>query len=83
MQESEQKLLQALVDLETAVQSMATTKPNLTAMFERIDTLGRELPKGTDPVLLHYLNKKSYQKARMFLQGRETENKMGSCRHLE
>ena len=85
MQESEQKLLNALVDLESAVQSMATSnpKPDLKAKFERIDVLTRELPKGTDPQLLHYLQKKSYQKARLFLQGRDSENTMGSCRHLD
>jgi hypothetical protein len=76
MQESEKKLLNALLDLETAVQSMPTAnpKPDLRAKFERIDALTGELPKGSDPQLLHYLSKKSYQKARLFLQGRDAEN---------
>ena len=84
MQESEQKLLDALLDLEAAVQSMATAnpKPDLRGRFAQIDVLTRDLPKGTDPQLLHYLNKKSYQKARLFLQGRDAENTMGSCGHV-
>ena len=84
MQESEKKLLNALLDLEAAVQSMPTAnpKPDLRARFEQIDALTRELPKGADPQLLHYLNKKSYQKARLFLQGRDAENTMGSCGHV-
>ena len=84
MQESEKKLLHALVDLEAAVQAMPTAnpKPDLRAKFEQIDALTRDLPKGTDPQLLHYLNKKSYQRARLFLQGRDAENTMGSCGHV-
>jgi hypothetical protein len=51
-------------------------------LFERIDNLTRQLPKETDPSLLHYLHKKSYEKARLFLQGRDTENAEGNCRHV-
>ena len=83
--EVEQRLLQSLLDLEQAVAAMATAspKPNLAEHFARIDKLAAELPKGTDSALLHYLQKKSYQKARLYLQGRDGENTMGSCRHLE
>jgi len=83
--EIEQRLLQSLVDLEHAVATIAsaTPKPNLAEHFARIDQLTRELPKGTDPALLHYLHKKSYQKARFYLQGRDAENTMGSCRHVD
>jgi len=38
--------------------------------------------RGTDPQLLHYLQKKSYEKARLFLQGRDAENVQGSCGHV-
>ena len=83
--EIELRLLQALVDFENAVATMATAnpKPNLAEHFGRIDQLTSELPKGTDPALLHYLHKKSYQKARHYLQGRDAENTMGSCRHID
>lgn len=76
MQENEQKLLAALVDLEAAVRSLpkADPKPDLRAKFERIDALAIQLPKGTDPQLVHYLQRKSYQKARLFLEGRDAEN---------
>jgi len=31
---------------------------------------------------LHYLHKKSYEKARLWLEGREAENKAGNCGHV-
>lgn len=85
MNNVEQDLLRALVDFENAVAAMPTAnpKPNLKEHFARIDTLIAQLPRDTDPGLMHYLHKKSYQKARMHLQGRDAENTMGSCRHLE
>jgi hypothetical protein len=84
MTETEDKILQALVELDSAVKTMATAspKPNLLPIFERIDGLARELPRGTDPQLMHYLQKKSYEKARLFLQGRDAENLEGSCGHV-
>jgi hypothetical protein len=84
MSERENAILQALVDLDTIVKSMATAapKPNLLPIFEQIDGLARQLPRGTDPQLLHYLQKKSYEKARLFLQGRDAENVEGSCGHV-
>jgi len=62
---------------------MMTTnpKPNLSPLFNRIDGLTDRLPKDSDPTLLHYLHRKSYEKARLWLEGRETENQAGSCRH--
>jgi hypothetical protein len=84
MTETEDAILQALVELDSAVKSMSVTKskPNLLPIFERIDGLARQLPRGTDPQLLHYLQKKSYEKARLFLQGRDAENVEGSCGHV-
>ena len=81
MNETEQRILKSLLDLERAVASMATAspKPNLVSMFDRIDELTRQLPRDTDPSLLHYLHKRSYEKARLFLQGREIENARGNC----
>jgi hypothetical protein len=83
MNETEKRLLDALRELNGAVQSMAaaTTKPNLLPLFERIDGLRGELPKTTDPQLLHYLHKQSYEKARLWLEGRDAENAAGACRH--
>ena len=81
MNETEQRILDSLLELEKAVASMATArpKPNLLPMFARIDELTRQLPRDADPTLLHYLHKKSYEKARLFLQGRESENARGNC----
>ncbi len=80
----EQQLLDALAELDNAVKAMANAspKPNLLPLFARIDELAEQLPQDTDPALLHYLNKKSYEKARLFLQGRDTENQIGNCRHV-
>lgn len=80
----ENSLLDALVELDNAVKTMAAAnpKPNLVPLFNRIDELTKQLPRNTDPVLLHYLHKKSYEKARLFLQGRDAENQAGNCRHV-
>ena len=80
----EQILLKSLVELEKAVNSAraAKSKPDLAALFARIDELAKQLPRGTDPNLLHYLQKKSYQKARLCLQGLDAENQVGNCRHV-
>jgi len=84
MTETEQAILKSLVELENTVQSMPTAnpKPNLMPLFARLDELTRALPRDTDPTLLHYLQKKSYQKARLFLEGRDAENQAGNCRHV-
>ena len=84
MTETEKNILTALLDLENAVKSMPTAnpKPNLLLLFSRIDELTRELPPKADPSLLHYLHKKSYEKARLFLQDRDSENTMGNCGHV-
>jgi len=84
MTETEQNILETLLQLEAAVESMpkANPKPNLQPLFSRLDELTRQLPPGTDSDLMHYLHKKSYQKARLFLQGRDGENAEGNCGHV-
>jgi hypothetical protein len=85
MTPTEQDILETLLALERAVESMphANPKPNLLPLFSRLDELTGTLPSSSDPLLLHYLHKKSYQKARLFLQGREAENQQGNCRHVD
>ena len=80
----EQDILQALLELETTIKTMVTAnpKPSLLPLFSRLDELTRQLPRDADPSLLHYLHKKSYEKARLFLQGRDAENTTGSCGHV-
>ena len=80
----EQTLLDALLELELAGKALRTAnpRPDLPALFARIDELAEQLPRNTNPALLHYLQKKSYEKARLFLQGRDAENQVGNCRHV-
>jgi len=84
MSGTEQDLLQALVELDTAVKAMASAQPklDLRPLFGRIDELTRQLPSDVDPDLRHYLDKRSYEKARLWLQGRDAENVTGSCGHV-
>ena len=49
------------------------------SLFNRLDELTAALPKDTSRDLLHYLHKKSFQKARLYLQGADPE--AGSCAH--
>jgi hypothetical protein len=83
MTATEKTIWQALVDLDQQVKSMpaAHPKPNLLPLFTRLDELTRQLPPRSDPQLLHYLHKKSYEKARLFLEGRDAENAAGNCGH--
>jgi len=81
MNETEKSLLEELLALESSVAAMRTAnpKPDLLPIFSRLDELTGQLPRETDPQLLHYLHKKSYEKARLYLQGREAENARGNC----
>jgi len=81
MSETERAILQSLVELDAAVKAMPTEnpKPNLLPIFSRLDALTRQLPKDASPNLLHYLHKKSYEKARLWLEGRDAENARGNC----
>jgi hypothetical protein len=81
MTETERRILETLVELDQAVKSMPTAdpKPNLLPLFTRLDELARQLPKDSDGDLRHYLHRKSYEKARLWLEGRDAENKRGSC----
>ena len=83
MTTAEKNILDALLQLESTVRAMpkANPKPSLLPIFALIDELTRQLPKETDPSLLHYLHKKSYEKARLWLEGRDAENAVGNCRH--
>jgi hypothetical protein len=83
MNETEREILATLRDLEAKVEAMRTDspKPNLLPVFEKLETLTRALGPEADHSLLHYLHKKSYEKARLHLEGRDAENARGACRH--
>ena len=80
----ETEILAALKQLDETVKAMpaASPKPSLLPIFTRLDDLTRQLPRNADPTLVHYLHKKSYEKARLFLLDRESENQAGNCRHV-
>ncbi len=77
----ETQILAALRQLQTAVESSgsAKPKPNLQPLFTMLDELTAQLPRNSNPNLLHYLHKKSYEKARLLLEGRESESVRGAC----
>ena len=77
----EQQLLDSLETLKNAVEQLASqkAKPDLIGLFEQIDMHAKGLPQSTHPTLLHYLQRKSYEKARLFLLGRDAENASGNC----
>ena len=81
MTELETTILRTLVELDDAVKHMATAKPkpDLLPLFARLDELANQLPADADPELKHFLQRKSYEKARTKLEGRVAAR--GSCGH--
>lgn len=81
MTNTERMISETLAELEAAAKSMpsANPKPDLLPLFARLEELTRQLPPNTDPNLLHYLHKKSYEKARLWLEGRGANNARGNC----
>jgi len=79
----EKDILAALNELDAVVKAMPTAgpKPNLARLFERLDELTLNLPRETSPGLRHYMQRKSYEKARLWLLGRGSENVRGTCGH--
>jgi hypothetical protein len=66
----EQTIHQALTELDMAVRRTREpgAKVDLLPLFARIDELTRQLPRDSDSDLLHYLHRKSYEKARLWLE---------------
>jgi hypothetical protein len=81
MTQLETELHQALLDLDDAVKRMAATKlpVDLMTHFARIDELGAKLPAGTDPQLVHFIQRKSFEKAMLWLEGHKAEITRGIC----
>lgn len=79
----ESEILEALIRLESAATGTATgERGSVLPIVQRLTELTRALPPGTSPDLLHYLHKRSYEKARFWLQGRDAENVDGPCGHV-
>jgi hypothetical protein len=77
----EKQILDRLIELEEKVKAMPTAnpKPNLLSLFGQIEELADQLPRSTAPDLLHYMQRKSYEKARQWLEGRFAEIHKGGC----
>lgn len=75
MNHLEAELAEVLDALEAAARD--PQRPSLQPLFERIDRLAAQLPPQADPELRHFLQRKSYTKARERLHGRAV--KRGSC----
>ena len=83
MTDVERVIFDKLKELERAVadlQAGVTPKPNLIPLFEELDRLGSTIPRGESGDLRHYIQRKSYEKALMYLEGRDAENARGVCR---
>ncbi len=81
MTQLERNILGALLELDGAIKSLRTAnpRPNLQPLFARLDRLADDLPDNADPQLRHFLARKSYEKARLLLEGRGAENARGAC----
>jgi len=81
MTELEDDILTTLLDLDRKVAAMKLDepKPDLRPVFQRLDELAALLPAGADGQLLHFLRNQSYEKARLWLQGRQSEIGRGAC----
>jgi len=53
--------------------------PDLMAIVARLDALEIEVDSSYPAQLRHYLHQKSYRKAHLFLQDRDSENVKGNC----
>lgn len=62
---------EALVALEAAVAAARPPAPNpaLRPALARIEELTKQIPGEVDPQLRHYLQRGSFQKARLWLEG--------------
>lgn len=67
----------ALLDCLRRLEDTASRRESVLPILREIDALLRQLPPGSDPDLLHYLHKRSYEKARLHLQGLDPEQ--GAC----
>jgi hypothetical protein len=73
------KVLASLRALESAIAAGQPPSPNpaLRAALAQMEALTAAIPDGVDANLRHYLLKRSYQKARLLLEGGDPE--AGPC----
>ncbi len=77
----ETSVLKTLHALEAAIAAGRPPSPNptLRTVLSQLDQLTTELPPTIRADLRHYLQKRSYQKARILLEGGDPE--AGACPH--
>jgi hypothetical protein len=61
----------AVIQDEESRRDQATHIERLKAVSEKIEKLQREVPQPINPRLAHYLERKSYDKALEYLEGRD------------
>jgi hypothetical protein len=71
MNATETSLLEALRDLERAAAAPKSFPGGVLSALQRIDSLAAELRGDAPQDLRHYLARKSYEKARLFLEEME------------
>lgn len=83
MTQLETRILAALQELDAAAAAIrgGEPRPNLRPILDRLRDCAEKLPPDAPPDLLHYMKRQSYEKARLFLLGRASENARGSCGH--
>ena len=79
MTTTEEALLGSLRELEQVARQSGPGKPSILPILERLDRLASQLSADAPADLRHYLQRKSYEKARLFLEGRSGENARGTC----
>ncbi len=80
MNQTETRLLDALRALES--DAAQQPRPDLRPRLAELDRLLQELPVNADPELRHFLQRRSYEKARLFLEGRQADIQRGGCTRL-
>ena len=73
----ETRILEVLRLLET--EAAATPRPDLRPRLRELDDLNVQLPPNADPELRHFLQRRSYEKARLLLEDRSGDIQRGGC----
>lgn len=65
--------------LDAVPRQQLPNPPDLMAIFAQLDTLEKEIDATYPAQLRHYLYQKSYRKAHLYLQDKDSENIRGNC----
>lgn len=77
MTPTETRILEVLRLLEAEAASVP--RPDLRPRLRELDDLTGRLPAEADPELRHFLQRRSYEKARLLLEDRSSEIQRGGC----